>query len=59
MVEELLGERGVSVTYEAIRKWCRKCGLPYANQLRRRHPQLGHKWHMEVFLSIAGERHYL
>ena len=35
-VEELLFERGVVVTYEAIRKWCRKFGQQYANQLRRR-----------------------
>ena len=27
-VEELLSERGVTVTYEAIRKWCRKFGQP-------------------------------
>jgi putative transposase len=59
-VEELLCERGVSVTYEAIRKWCRKFGQQYANQLRRRRPRPGDKWHMdEVFLMIKGERHYL
>src|SRR5467141_726663 len=28
-VEELLLERGVVVTYEAIRKWCRKFGQQY------------------------------
>src|SRR5215468_11021838 len=59
-VEEILLERGVSVTYEAIRKWCRKFGQPYANQLRRRRPQPGEKWHMdEVFLTIKGKHHYL
>jgi putative transposase len=59
-VEELLFERGVVVTYEALRKWCRKFGQPYANQLRRRCPQPGDKWQMdEVFLTIKGERHYL
>jgi putative transposase len=59
-VEELLFARGVLVTYEAIRKWCRKFGQPYANQLRRRRPQPGDKWHLdEVFLTINGERHYL
>jgi putative transposase len=59
-VEELLFARGVIVTYEAIRKWCRKFGQAYANQLRRRRPQPGDKWHLdEVFLSISGERHYL
>ena len=45
-VEELLLERGVIVTYEAIRKWCRKFGQHYANQLRRRRPRPGDKWHM-------------
>ncbi len=59
-VEELLLERGVVVTYEAIRKWCRKFGQQYANQLRRRRPRPGDKWHIdEVFLTIKGERHYL
>jgi putative transposase len=59
-VEELLFARGVLVTYETIRKWCRKFGQPYANQLRRRRPEPGDKWHLdEVFLTMNGERHYL
>src|SRR5918992_683365 len=59
-VEELLFVRGVMVSYEAIRKWCRKFGQSYANQLRRRRPRPGDKWHMdEMFLTIKGERHYL
>src|SRR2546422_4036236 len=59
-VEELLFARGVLVSYEAIRKWCRKFGQAYANQLRRRRPRPGDKWHLnEVFLTINGEHHYL
>lgn len=59
-VEESLLERGVIVTYEAIRKWCRKFGQQSANQLRRRRPRPGDKWYMdEVFLTIKGEHHYL
>jgi putative transposase len=59
-VEALLFVRGVSVSYEAIRKWCRKVGQPYANQLRHRRPRPGDKWHLdEVFLTIHGDRHYL
>jgi putative transposase len=59
-VEELLFARGIIVTYEAIRKWCRKFGQEYAEQLRHRRPQPGDKWHLdEVFLTIQGERHYL
>jgi hypothetical protein len=57
-VEELLLARGVTVTSEAIRKWCRKFRQPYANQLRRRQPRPGEKWHLdEVFLTIQGKRH--
>ena len=42
-VEALLFVRGVIVSDEAIRKWCRKCGQQYANQLRRRRPKPGDK----------------
>ena len=46
-VEELLLERGVTVTYEAIRKWCQKFGQQSANQLRRHRPRPGEKWHLD------------
>jgi len=57
-VEELLAERGVLVTYEPIRQWCRKFGQIYANELRRRRPRPGDKWHLdEVFIAIHGVQH--
>jgi hypothetical protein len=46
-VQELLFERGIDVTHEAIRQWCRKFGQDYANQLKRRRPCPGDKWHLE------------
>jgi hypothetical protein len=45
-VEELLLARGISVTYEAIRRWCHKFGQQYVNQLRRQRPRPGDKWHL-------------
>jgi putative transposase len=58
-VEELLFARGITVSHEAVRPWCRKFGQEYANR-RRRRPQPGAKWHLdEVFLTIHGKRHYL
>ena len=42
-VEELLFARGITVTYESIRKWCRTFGQQYAIQLRGRRPRLGDK----------------
>ena len=58
-VEEILAVRGISVSYEAIRKWSRKFGQTYANDWHRSRPQPGDKWHLdEVFLKINGQRHY-
>src|SRR5918998_4372324 len=59
-VEELMAERGVTLSHEAVRYWCRKFGQAYANALRRRRPRPGDKWHLdEVFLTINKARHYL
>ena len=59
-VEDLLAERGVIVSYEAIRYWCAKFGPKYAHRARRRQGQLGDTWFLdEVFVTILGERHYL
>ena len=55
-VEDLLARRGVDVTYEAIRKWCRRFGPEYAGRLRRRRGRLGDTWHLdEVFVTIQGQ----
>jgi putative transposase len=59
-VEEMLAQRGVVLTYETIRAWCLKFGQTYANDLRRRSPRPGDRWHLdEVFLTINGRVHYL
>jgi putative transposase len=59
-VEELLAKRGIIVSYETVRQWCRKFGPDYARKLKRRQGRLGDIWHLdEVFVKIRGERHYL
>src|SRR5437899_6489338 len=59
-VQEVLFERGIDVTHEAIRQWGLKFGQDYANQLKRRRPKTGDKWHLdEVYLKINGKTHYL
>jgi putative transposase len=58
--ELLLAERGMVVSYETIRRWCRKFGESFANALRHRRPRPGDKWYLdEVFIRIQGELHYL
>ena len=39
--EDLLAQRGVTVTYETIRQWCQRFGPVYARQLRRRRGRMG------------------
>jgi len=38
-VEELLAERGIQVSDEAIRLWCHKFGPLLAGELHRRRPR--------------------
>ena len=59
-VEELLAERGVTVSYEAVRQWCLKFGHAFAKRLRHRRGRPGDTWHLdELFIRIRGERYYL
>jgi putative transposase len=59
-VEELLAERGIQVSYEAIRLWCRKFGPLLAGELRRRRPRRGDKWYLdEVALTMNKRRYWL
>ena len=59
-VELLLAERGIIVSYETVRRWCKKFGGHLAGCLRRRRPRPGDKWHLdEVFIRILGVQHYL
>ncbi|MGO6891820.1 IS6 family transposase, partial [Rhizobium johnstonii] len=60
MVEEMLLERGIVVSYETIRRWGRKFGTAYARQLRRKKPSRKDIWHLdEVVISIGGRKHWL
>ena len=52
-VEDLLAERGVVVSYEAIRLWCNKFGSKYAQRLRRKHQGYGDTFFIdEAFVKI-------
>ena len=47
LVEELLAARGIVVSHETVRQWARKFGQAFANQIRRRLPRGGDKWHLD------------
>ena len=57
-VEERLAERGVIVSYETIRTWCKMFGPKYANRLRTREGCLGDPWFVGKvqIVTANGER---
>jgi putative transposase len=59
-VETILTARGIAVSYETIRPWGLRFGRLFANELKRRRPRPGDKWHLdEVFIRVQGKLHYL
>jgi putative transposase len=71
-IEDLLAERGIIVTCEAIRLWypkhslrswgrlCIKFGVIYTRRLQRKHHGYGDTFYIDaVFVKINGKQHYL
>jgi len=64
-VEDLLHERGIDVSHEAVRFWWHRFGPMFASEIRQKRaerlrswPQW--RWHLdEMFVKINGERCYL
>jgi putative transposase len=60
LVEEMLLERGILVSYETVRRWALKFGPVYARRLKRKRPIRRDIWHLdEVVITIAGQQHWL
>ncbi len=60
LVEEMLLERGIVVSYETVRRWAVKFGPAYARHLKRKKPSRRDIWHLdEVVVAIAGQKHWL
>ena len=59
-IEDVLAQRGITVSYESIRLWCIKFGPNYARRLKRKHRGYGDTFFIdEVFVKIGGKQHYL
>ena len=59
-IEDLLAQRGIIVSREAVRLWCIKFGAIYSRRLKRKHRGYGDTFYIdEVFVKINGKQHYL
>jgi len=60
LIEEMLLERGIIVSYETIRRWSRKFRTAFARSLRRKPAKRGDIWHLdEARIVIRGQPHWL
>jgi putative transposase len=55
MVEEMLAARGILVSHETVRQWALKFGQAFANQIRRRLPYAGDKWHLDEVVILSAK----
>ncbi|SIT40594.1 transposase (fragment) [Paraburkholderia ribeironis] len=59
-IEELLLERGVSVTYKSVHNWCDRFGAQFARRAKAARDRPGSTWHMdELFVNLRGEPYVL
>ena len=59
-IEDLLAERGITVSRESICFWCINFGALYARRLRRKHRGYGDNFFTdEVSVKINVKQHYL
>lgn len=63
-VKDLLHERGIDVSQEAIRFWWHRFGKMFTAEIRKRRVESMKssrwRWHLdEMFVKMNGERHYL
>ena len=59
-IEDILAQRGITVSRKSIRLWCIKFGALYARRRKRRHRGYGDTFCIdEVFVKMNGKQYYL
>jgi putative transposase len=60
LVEEILEERGIVVSYETVRRWAMKFGRDYARRLKRKRASRRDIWRLnEIVVTAGGKQHLL
>jgi putative transposase len=60
LVEKMLLDRGIIVSYETVRRWAMKFGVAYADRLKCKTRSRRDIWHLEeVVITINGEKRWL
>jgi putative transposase len=60
VVQEILLERGITVSYETLRKWNLKFAAPISLEIQRRRTRPGKTWHLdEMHVVVRGQAMWL
>lgn len=51
-IEDLLAERGITVSHESIRLWCIKFGIKYTRRLKRKHRGYGYTSYLNEVVDL-------
>ena len=54
-VEELLAERGITVSHESVRRWVLTFGPAIARRLRARRPRPHGRWHLDEMVTLSAK----
>ena len=57
-IEDLVAERGITVTRESIRLWCIKFGAIYARRLKRKHRGYGDTFYIDLGRHLVRAQHF-
>ena len=52
-IEDLMAERGIIVSYEAIRLWCIRFGPTYTRRLRKKQHRFGDHWYLDEISTVT------
>lgn len=52
-VEELLAERGITLSYETVRQWCRTFGPKYARRIKKHQGPRSGRWFLDEVVVNA------
>ncbi|MGJ3495780.1 DDE-type integrase/transposase/recombinase [Piscirickettsia salmonis] len=56
----MMAKRGLRVSYESLRRWCKKFARPLTHQLRKKETKRSDKWHLdEMTIKINGDKYVL
>nr|WP_230389051.1 hypothetical protein [Piscirickettsia salmonis] len=53
----MMAKRGLRVSYESLRRWCKKFARPLTQQLRKKEVRRSDKWHLDEMTGTVAKNY--